>query len=63
MQTNGAAIVIAPSGSTTPGFDSLISQNNVKSDGTEQPTKSIATTFSNADGQEINITVDEITIE
>ena len=63
FQSNGFPVVIAPIGSTTPGFDTLISQNNVKSDGTEQPTQSIAATFANEDGQGINVTVEEVTIE
>ncbi len=63
VQTNGASIVVAESGSTTPGFDTLITQNNFKSDNTPQPTQSINATFASADGVEINITVDEITIE
>ncbi len=63
VQTNGASIVVAESGSTTTGFETLITQNNFKSDNTPQPTQSINATFANADGVEINITVDEITIE
>ena len=63
VQTNGASIVVAESGSTTTGFETLITQNNFKSDNTPQPTLSINATFANADGEEINITVDEITIE
>lgn len=63
VQTNGASIVIAPSGSTTPGFDVLISQNNVKSDGTTQPTQSTNATFSNADSEAITVTIEELTIE
>ena len=62
-QSNGASIVIAPSGSTAPGFDTLISQNNFKSDLTAQPTQSIVATFVNADGEELTVTVEEITIE
>ena len=63
VQTNGASIVVAPNGFRRPEFDTLISQNNVKSDGTEQPTQSINATFVNEDGEEISVTVDEITIE
>ncbi len=63
VQTNASSIVIAPSGSTTPGFETLISQNNVKSDGTTQPTQSINATFSNADGDVIPVTIEEETIE
>ena len=63
LQTNGVAVVIAESGSTTTGFETLISQNNFKSDNTPQPTQSIDATFANADGQEISVTVKEVTIE
>ncbi len=63
LQTNGVAVVIAESGSTTTGFETLISQNNFKSDNTPQPTQSIAATFVNADSQEISVTVEEVTIE
>ena len=62
-QNNGNAIIVAPNGSTTPGFDTLISQNNFKSDGTPQPTQSIGTTFESADGTNIPVTIEEITIE
>ncbi len=62
-QTNELPIIIASSGSTTPGFETLITHNNVKSDGTTQPTQSIDAAFSNADGDEITVTVEELTIE
>ena len=62
-QTNGASIVVAESGSTTRGFDRLITQNNFKSDNTPQPTRSITATFANDDGDEITVEIDEITIE
>ena len=62
-QTNDAAIVVAPSGSTTPGFNTMITQNNFKSDSTPQPTQSIDATFANVDGQEISVTVEEVVIE
>ena len=62
-QTNGASIVVAESGSMTRGFDSLITQNNFKSDNTPQPTRSIDATFVNEDGDDITIDIDEITIE
>ena|GEM_PF-3171879 len=61
MQTNGASIVVAPSGSTTPGFETLISQNNFKSDNTPQPTQSINSTFVNTDGTVLSIATEEIT--
>ena len=62
-QTNGASVVVAESGSTTPGFDTLIAQNNFKSDNTPQPTLSIDATFANEDGDEITVEIDEVTIE
>ncbi len=61
LQSNGASIVVAPSGSTTPGFETLISQNNFKSDETPQPTQSINATFVSADGTVINVTIEEVT--
>ncbi len=63
FQSNGFPVVIAPNGSTTPGFETLISQNNFKSDNTPQPTQSINATFANEFGQGISVTVDEVTIE
>jgi len=63
LQSNNASIVIAESGSTTPGFETLIFQNNFKSDNTPQPTQNNAATFVNEDGVEITKPVDEITIE
>ncbi len=62
-QTNGASIVVAESGSTTREFDTLITQNNFKSDNTPQPTQNINATFVNEEGDEITIAVDEVTIE
>ena len=61
LQTNGASIVVAPSGSTTPGFETLFSQNNFKSDNTPQPTQSINATFINSDGTPLSIATLEIT--
>ncbi len=64
VQTNGASIVVAESGSTTTGFDTLISQNNFKSDNTPQPAQTITATFANEDGDKITVTNedgDEIT--
>ena len=55
LQTNGASIVVAESGSTTPGFETLITQNNFKSDNTPQPTQSINATFANEDDEEITV--------
>ena len=62
-QTNSASIVVAEGGSTTPGVETLISQNNFKSDGTPQPTQSIDATFVNEDGVAIPVTVDNLPIE
>ena len=62
-QTNSASIVVAEGGSTTPGFETLITQNNFKSDGTPQPTQSIDATFVNEDGVAIPATVEHLTIE
>ncbi len=63
LQTNSAAIVVAESGSTTAGFDTLITQNNFKSDNTPQPTLSIDATFANEDGDAITVAIEELTIE
>ena len=63
LQSNGAAVVVAESGSTTTGFETLITQNNFKSDNTPQPTQSIAATFANEDGDAIAVAVEELTIE
>ena len=63
LQTNGAAVVVAESGSTTTGFETLITQNNFKSDNTPQPTLSIDATFANEDGDAIAVAVEELTIE
>ncbi len=62
-QTNGASVVVAESGSTTPGFETLITQNNFKSDNTPQPTQNIAATFANENGDAITVTTEELTIE
>ncbi len=62
-QTNGASIVVAESGSTTTGFETLITQNNFKSDNTPQPTLSIDATFANEDGDAIEVALEEITID
>ncbi len=62
-QSNGASIVVAESGSTTPGFETIITQNNFKSDNTPQPTQIIDATFTNEDNEVIFVSVDPITIE
>ena len=61
LQTNGAAVIVAESGSTTTGFETLIAQNNFKSDNTPQPTQSVVATFANEDGDEITVAVDRRT--
>ncbi len=63
LQTNGAAVVVAENGSTTTGFDTLITQNNFKSDNTPQPTLSIDATFANENGDPVEVTTEELTIE
>ena len=63
QQNNGASIVVAPGDSMSPGFDFLISQNNVKSDGELQPTQSINAAFVNEDDAEVTVTTEEVTIE
>jgi hypothetical protein len=64
VQTNGASVVVAESGSITTGFEeTFISQNNFKSDNTPQPTQTVEATFANEDGDAIAIEVVEETIE
>ncbi len=65
VQSNNAPIIIAPSGSETPGFETLISQDNIKSDGTLQPRQNISgeVSFSNANGWKINVIVEAVTLE
>ena len=63
LQTNRAAVVVAESGSTTSGFETLINQNNFKSDKTPMPTLSINATFANEDGDAITVITKEFTIE
>ena len=61
LQTNKAPIVVG----YNPGFDTLISQNNIKSDGTEQPAQRIFASFTTSydRGLEVPITVEKVTIE
>ena len=59
QQSNGVSIVVAPDGPTTPGFETLITQDNVKSDGSDQPSQGIDTTFVNGDGETINVAVEK----
>lgn len=59
LQTNGAPVVVAPNASTTPGFETLITQDNVKSDGTDQPSQGIDTAFVNGNGETISVAVEE----
>ena len=57
VQSNGASIIVAASGSETPGFNTLITQNNFKSDGTLLPLQNIGidVSFSNINGWKINV--------
>ena len=59
QQSNGVSIVVAPDGSTTPGFETLITQDNVKSDGSDQPSQGIDTTFVNGNGETITVAVEK----
>jgi len=61
LQTNGAAVIVAESDSTTTGIETLISQNNFKSDNTPQPTQSVAATFENEVGETITLNFEEVT--
>ncbi len=61
-QSNGASVIVAPGSSSKPGFDTLISQNNFKSDNTSQPTQSISTGFINEEGADIFLIVLETTV-
>jgi hypothetical protein len=57
VQSNGASIIVAASGSDNPGFDTLITQSNFKSDGTLLPSRNIGldVSFSNINGWKINV--------
>jgi len=55
--------VVTESESTTTGFDTLITQNNFKPDNTPQPTLGIDATFTNEDGDPIEVTTEELIIE
>ena len=57
VQSNGASIIVAASGSETPGFNTLITQSNFKSDGTLLPSQNIGidVSFSNINGWKINV--------
>ena len=59
-QTNRSPVIVNGS---SPGFDTLISQNNVKSDGTEQPAQRIKTSFYDEYGRKFPVTVEKVTIE
>ena len=62
LQSNGSSIIIAPSESTKAGFSTLISQNNIKSDNTNQPSQSIESKFVNGEGTAIFIIVVETSV-
>ncbi len=61
-QSNGSSIIIAPSESTKAGFSTLISQNNIKSDNTDQPSRSIDAKFVNGEGTTIFIIIVETSV-
>lgn len=62
-QTNNVSVRVAAGNSQSRGFETLIIQNNVKSDGTAQPTKQvISTTFVNEDGAAISFPIEKTTI-
>ena len=63
QQTNSMSIVVAENGSQVRGFETLIIQNNVKSDGTVQPTRQVINaTFINMKGAAISFPIEKITI-
>ena len=62
QQSNGASIIVAPGSLAKSGFDTLISQNNFKSDNTSQPTQSISASFINDVGTDIFLVVIETTV-
>ena len=62
QQSNGTSVIVAPGSSSKSGFDTLISQNNFKSDNTSQPTQSISASFINEVGTDIFLIVIETTI-
>ncbi len=62
LQSNGSPIIIAPNESIKAGFTTLISQNNIKSDNSDQPPQSIEANFINSVGIAIFIIVVETTV-
>ncbi len=62
LQSNGSPIIIAPGDSTKAGFSTLISQNNIKSDNTDQPSRNIDVRFINGEGTTIFIIVVETSV-
>ena len=58
-QSNGKSIIVAPGELIKGGFDSLISQRNIKSDNTLQPARNINAEFVNESGDEVVIIVVE----
>ena len=61
-QSNGSSIIVALNSTTIPGFNTLISQNNIKSNYITQPTQSIDASFVNEEGTEVFIIVVETTV-
>ena len=62
QQSNGVPIIVAPGSSIVSGFETLISQNNFKSDNTSQPTQNISASFINEDGEDVFFIVIETTV-
>ncbi len=56
-QYSGTLIVVAESGSLTPGFDTLITKDNFKSDGSYQPKQKINAVFINENATRIPIDI------
>jgi hypothetical protein len=62
-QSNGRAIIIAAGSGQSRGFDTLIYQNNVKSDGTAQPTRNVINElFNNETGAPLTVNIETTTI-
>ncbi len=62
-QTNSVSIIVAEGGTQIRGFEDMIFQNNVKSDGTLQPTKQVINaTFVNEMGAAISFPIEKTTI-
>lgn len=63
LQSNGRSIIIAPGGGQNHGFDTLIYQNNVKSDGTPQSTRNVINELLNYEnGAPLTVPIEMTTI-